>query len=110
LLGSSLAANVLADCCGGRTVVATLIIRDVEDSLVAWLTEQAAAHGRSMEEEAHCILCERLASATGAPKAKLGDAIRALFEPLGGLDLPEIKRGPMRDPPDFSGPEWDVPK
>ncbi len=32
--------------------------------------------------------------------------MRALFEPLGGLDLPEIEREPPRDPPDFSGPEW----
>jgi hypothetical protein len=38
------------------------------------------------------------------------DAIRALFEPLGGLDLPEIEREPMRDPPDFSEPEWEPPE
>jgi hypothetical protein len=31
------------------------------------------------------------------------DAVRALFEPLGGVDLREIPR----DPPDFSDPEWD---
>jgi hypothetical protein len=37
------------------------------------------------------------------------DAIRALIEPLGGLDLPEIPREPAREPPDFSGSEWDQP-
>jgi hypothetical protein len=35
------------------------------------------------------------------------DAVRALFEPLGGVDLREIPRDPPRDPPDFSDPEWD---
>jgi hypothetical protein len=36
-----------------------------------------------------------------------GDAMRALFEPLGGIELPEIEREPLGDPPDFSGPGWD---
>jgi hypothetical protein len=31
-------------------------------------------------------------------------AIRALFEPLGGFDLPEIERETLRDPPDRAGP------
>ena len=34
------------------------------------------------------------------------DAVRALFEPLGGLQLPNIDHPPPRDPPDFSGPDW----
>jgi hypothetical protein len=34
----------------------------------------------------------------------LGEAIRKIFGPLGGVTLPEIPREPMREPPDFS--DW----
>ena len=90
--------------------MATLVIRNVEDSLHARLKENAAAHGHSMEEEARRILRERLALAPTEPRVNWVDAIRALFEPLGGLDLPKIEREPLGDPPDFSGPEWKVPE
>jgi hypothetical protein len=62
-----------------------------------------------MEEEVRQLLRQGLASTETAQGPRFGDAMRALFEPLGGLDLPEIKREPPRDPPDFSGPEWDLP-
>jgi plasmid stability protein len=91
-------------------MMATLVIRNVDDTLHARLKENAAAHGHSMEEEVRCILRDRLASAGSDPPLNWVDAIRALFEPLGGLDLPEIEREPMRDPPDFAGPEWDPPE
>lgn len=90
--------------------MATLVIRNVEDSLHARLKEHAAAHGHSMEEAARRILRERLALAPTDPGRDWVDAIRALFEPLGGLDLPDIERGPPRVPPDFSGPDWEPPK
>jgi plasmid stability protein len=91
------------------TALATLVIRNVEDSLHARLKEHAAAHGHSMEEEVRRILRENIATARTSRSADWVDAIRALFEPLGGLDLPEIERAPPRDPPDFSGPEWGPP-
>jgi hypothetical protein len=31
-----------------------------------------------------------------------------LFAPLGGLELPQIEREPLRDPPDLSAPDWDT--
>lgn len=34
--------------------------------------------------------------------------IRARFAALGGVDLPILPREPVRDPPDFSGPEFDL--
>lgn len=86
--------------------MATLVIHDIEDGLHARLKARAAAQGRSMEEEARMILHKNLAAEPVAADADWVDAIRALFEPLGGLDLPEIGRDPPRDPPDFSGPEW----
>jgi hypothetical protein len=32
--------------------------------------------------------------------------INPIFEPLGGLDLPETPHEPPRDPPDFTSPEY----
>jgi antitoxin FitA len=87
--------------------MATLVIRNIEDTVHARLKEQAAAHQRSMEEEARQILRQSLAVAPLGHGLSLGQAMRAIFEPLGGVDLPEIPRQPPRDPPDFSGPEWD---
>ena len=87
--------------------MATLVIRNVEDSLHARLKKQAAAHGRSMEEEVRQLLHGALDVQDLVAQVGLGTAIRALFEPLGGLDLPEIERDPPREPPDFSGPEYD---
>ena len=85
--------------------MATLVIRNIETGLHARLKAVAAAHGRSMEEEARQVL--RAALTVNAPlnTVGLGDAMRALFEPLGGLDFPEIKRGQAREPPDFSAPD-----
>lgn len=34
------------------------------------------------------------------------DEIRKIIDPIGGVDLPEIAREQMREPPDFSGPEF----
>jgi antitoxin FitA len=87
--------------------MATLVIRNIETSLHARLKSVAAAHGRSMEEEARQVLRAALAPAVTADRNGFGDAMRALFEPLGGVDMPEIERGPVREPPDFSAPDWD---
>jgi len=35
------------------------------------------------------------------PPVDLATAIRARFAPLGGVDLPEVPRESMREPPDF---------
>ena len=79
--------------------MATLVIRNVDSSLHTRLKESAAAHGHSMEEEVRCILRDSLAAAAQQPSSTWVDAIRSLFEPLGGLDLPEIEREALRDPP-----------
>ena len=61
-----------------------------------------------MEEEAvRRTLPERLATAPTHGAANWVAAIRALLEPLGGADLPEIERETLRDPPDFAGPSRD---
>ena len=62
---------------------------------------RAAEHGHSMEEEAREILTAALASEQPG-EVHIVDAIRRLFEPLGGVDLPEYPRESIAEPPDFS--------
>ncbi len=87
--------------------MATMTIRNLDDDVKARLRVRAAQHGRSMEEEARNILRAALTdqrpAATGA--ALVAD-IRALVEPLGGIEFKLPPRSPMREPPDFSNPEY----
>ena len=81
--------------------MASMTIRNLDDSLKARLRLQAAQHNRSMEEEARDILRSALA-VTPARSQNIVDAIRARIEPLGGVDLELAPREPIRSPPDFS--------
>jgi antitoxin FitA len=78
----------------------SITIRNLDEPLKARLRVQAAIHGRSMEEEARNILRSALSRSPARP-ANLAASIRARFAPLGGVELPEIPREPMRDPPTF---------
>jgi plasmid stability protein len=78
----------------------SITIRNLDDQLKSKLRMQAARHGRSMEDEARDILRTALSRKRGQP-LNLAAAIRARFAPLGGMSLPETKREPMREPPDF---------
>jgi antitoxin FitA len=80
--------------------MASITIRNLDDALKSRLRVRAAVHGRSMEDEARDILRSVLNQEVGPP-VDLASAIRARFAPLGGLDLPEQPRGPMREPPNF---------
>lgn len=80
--------------------MASMTIRDIDEKLKAKLRIQAARHGRSMEDEARDILRTALSvepSRTGG----LVEAIRARFEPFGGVELEIPPREPMREPIDF---------
>jgi antitoxin FitA len=77
--------------------MASMTIRDIDDSLKARLRVRAAKHGRSMEDEARDIL--RAALSAQPPRARtLVDSIRARIEPLGGVELDIPPRDPMREP------------
>jgi plasmid stability protein len=80
----------------------SITIRNLDEPLKARLRVQAAVHGRSMEDEARDILRTALNQEL-TPPANLATAIRARFAPLGGVELPEVPREPMREPPDFGG-------
>jgi plasmid stability protein len=78
----------------GRAL-ASITIRNLDDSTKEGLRIRAARQGRSMEEEARNILRAALA-ADGAPR-NLAEAIRERFEPLGGVELKTHPRGPIRE-------------
>jgi plasmid stability protein len=80
--------------------MASVTIRNLEEPLKARLRIRAATHGRSIEEEARDIL-RNVLTREPAQTRNLASAIRARFAPLGGLKLPETRREPMREPPDF---------
>ncbi len=79
--------------------MANITIRNLDDALKAKLRVRAARLGRSMEEEVRVILRNVLAEES-AP-ISLGESIHQRFVGLGGCDLPEIKREPIRDRPLF---------
>lgn len=80
--------------------MATMTIRNIDDQLKARLRVQAAAHGRSMEDEARDIL--RAALSVEPPRgASLVAAIRARVASVGGVDLEQPARDPIRTPPEF---------
>jgi plasmid stability protein len=83
--------------------MATLTIRNLDDSTKAQLRLQAARHGRSMEEEARAILGQAVAGAPPQPTmAGVGHRIQAHFARLGGVELELPDRAGLPQPPDFA--------
>jgi len=77
-----------------------MTIRNLDDNLKTRLRIQAAAHGRSMEDEARDILKIALSTEPASGKS-LVDAIRARVMSLGGIELALPEREAMREPVDF---------
>jgi len=75
--------------------MASITVRNLDAALEERLELRAAAHGRSMEEEALDILRLALAEAPDAV-ADLAVAVRARFAPLGGVELGLAERDPTR--------------
>ena len=80
--------------------MASITVRNLEEGLKRRLRIRAAENGRSMEQEARAILRAALDQEPSRGK-DLASAIRARFEPLGGVELEIPPRGPMREPPRF---------
>jgi plasmid stability protein len=81
--------------------VASITIRNLDETVKRKLRLRAAQRNRSMEDEARDILRTALAQEP-ALAGNLVDAIRRRIEPLGGVELTLSPRGPMREPPDFT--------
>jgi plasmid stability protein len=80
--------------------MASITIRNLDADLKSRLRVRAAEQGHSMEDEAREILRSALNSRR-TPAPDLSAAIRARFAPLGGVDLPQPPREPLRLPPEL---------
>lgn len=81
--------------------MASITIRNLDDSIKAKLRIQAAQHGLSMEQEAREILRASL----DKPANSEGTFLQRIRSHFVGIDVDELEippREPMRDPPDFS--------
>lgn len=85
--------------------MASLTIRQLDESVKRRLRMQAARHGHSMEEEARVILKAGLVSnveTTPRSGKEFADAIISRFAKYDGIELDLPAREAMREPPDFS--------
>lgn len=73
----------------------SMTIRNLDDRVKSRLRIRAAEHGRSMEDEAREILASAVSAEPRRVKG-LATAIRNRIAPLGGVDLPDIVREPIR--------------
>jgi len=80
--------------------MASILIRQLDETTKAKLRLRASSHGRSMEMEAREILKAAVA-AKPAKRLNLAEAIRRHIEPLGGIDLAIPRREPLPPPLDF---------
>ena len=92
--------NIVFRSCDSIDCVATITIRRLDESTKTRLRRRAAGHGRSREEEAREILKVALTADRAGP-SNLAGSIRRLFAALGGVDLPDLQRERMRQPPHF---------
>jgi len=77
--------------------MASITIRQLEETTKRKLRIRAARHGRSMEQEARAILKAAVSQPEEQPK-DLVEAIRRRFAKYGGVELNIPPRGPIRDP------------
>jgi plasmid stability protein len=84
--------------------LASVLIRHVDDALHARLKASAAAHRRSLEEEARELLRAAVGRDQDAPRENIASIAQRLFGPAHGVDLelPPRGSGPRSEPPDFS--------
>lgn len=83
-----------------HSYMASITIRNLDDSVKARLRMAAATHGCSMEEEARRIL--RSALMVSVSPGQLGTRIHQRFTAVGGVDLPDPDRTTPRPAPGFT--------
>jgi plasmid stability protein len=79
--------------------MASITLRNIDESLKASLRLSAAANGRSMEEEARQILKQALLQRRCSKG--IGSRIAQRFASTGGVVLPPVERSAPRKPPNF---------
>jgi antitoxin FitA len=80
--------------------MASITIRGLDDVIKERLRARAFHHGCSMSDEARGILNEALSSKDSTGRT-LADSIGRRFAAVGGLDLADLPRDPIRRPPNF---------
>ena len=80
--------------------MATLTIRNVDNTVKDRLRLRAARNRRSLEAELRAIVTE-IAGPKTHEQVNLAEAIRRRFAPLGGVDLELPPREPAPEPPRF---------
>lgn len=78
--------------------MASITIRNMEETTKRKLKIRAAENGRSMEQEAREILKSALRQEKQKTGADLAEAIHRRFARLGGVDLEPLPREVMHDP------------
>ena len=77
--------------------MASIVIRNLDETTKRKLKIRAATNGRSMEREAREILRSAMAHAS-KKRPNLAERIREIFRPLGGVELERLSREAIRDP------------
>ncbi|HTS38141.1 MAG TPA: hypothetical protein VMH04_20870 [Candidatus Solibacter sp.] len=88
----------IIDCNDIIAIMASITIRNLEESTKRKLKVRAAVNGRSMEQEAREILKTALKSAPRKSGANLAESIHRRFARFGGVDLEPLPREFVRDP------------
>ena len=78
----------------------SIVIQNLDDDLKARLQKRAEERGRSLEEEAKEILRIALTEKAEQP-VNLALAIERRFANFSDIEIPTIRREPMREPPKF---------
>ena len=84
--------------------MASITVRNIDETLKAHLRQSAAANHRSMEEEARQILKQHLLREKCTLEG-IGTRISRRFAGAGGIDLSETPRSTPRTPPGLSQDE-----
>ena len=77
--------------------MASIVIRNLDETTKRKLKIRAATNGRSMEQEAREILRSAVAHAA-KKRPNLAERVREIFGPLGGVELERLPREAIRDP------------
>ncbi len=84
--------------------MASLTVRNIDESVKRRLRIRAAEHGRSMEDEMRHILKDAL---DHDPPQNLADLALEIFGPKHGVVLEPHPPVTPREPPDFSSKDYD---
>ena len=72
--------------------MASLTIRNIPEDAKRRFRQRAAAHGRSMEEEARQMIVSAVNDDGGAPRKSIGQMLYEASRP--GIELPEVPDSP----------------